>query len=98
MNPNSLANLKRGGPGRPRGVQNKATKEIRDAARAIVEDAGYVESLKRRVTAGKAPHMETLLFHYAYGKPAETVNLRVPVLPPPLLLLLHPGGIEDESK
>jgi hypothetical protein len=76
MNPSSLKNLKRGGqPGRRRGIPNKVTLEIRDAARAIVEDDAYVESLKRRVIAGRAPHMETLLFHYAYGKPKDQVEV-----------------------
>jgi hypothetical protein len=66
--------LKRGGPGRPAGSQNQATKEIKEASRALVEDPKYVASLKVRLESGKAPHMETLLFHYAYGKPKETVQ------------------------
>jgi hypothetical protein len=27
-----------------------------------------------RLIAGKAPHMETLLHHYAYGKPKELIE------------------------
>jgi hypothetical protein len=77
--PRNTSGLKRGGPGRPPGVPNKASSEIKEAARSIVEDAEYVESLKRRVKAGRAPHMETLLFHYAYGKPKETVDLNANV-------------------
>lgn len=72
--PRNTSGLKRGGPGRPKGQPNKATAEIRDAARAIVEDKDYAESLKKRVIAGKAPHMETLLFHYAYGKPKDVTD------------------------
>lgn len=72
--PRNTTGLKRGGPGRPVGVPNKATVEIKDASRLIVEDEAYVESLKKRVNAGKAPHMETLLFHYAYGKPKDTTE------------------------
>lgn len=45
-------------------------------ATRLVEDPAYVEQLKRRLTSGKAPHMETLLFHYAYGKPKETTELQ----------------------
>jgi hypothetical protein len=67
-------NLTNAGRGRPPGVLNKVTREIKTAAKAIVEDMDYVDSLKRRVKAGRAPHMETLLFHYAYGKPKETVK------------------------
>ena len=67
-------NLRKGG-GRPKGVPNKATREIKAASRALVEDPSYVESLKRRLRSGRAPHMETLLHYYAYGKPKETVDM-----------------------
>lgn len=70
----NTSGLKRGGPGRPKGSLNKATLEIKDAARKLVEAPEYVMSLERRLTQGRAPHMETLLFHYAYGKPTETVD------------------------
>lgn len=63
------------GKGRPKGALNKATREIRDVARRLVEDETYVASLQVRLPEGKAPHMETLLFHYAYGKPKETVDI-----------------------
>lgn len=62
------------GPGRPKGSLNKATREIKDIASGLLSDPAYVESLRRRLTSGKAPHMETLLHHYAYGKPKETVD------------------------
>jgi hypothetical protein len=60
--------------GRPKGLRNKVSREIAEASRAIVEDPAYVKSLKKRVKDGKAPHMETLLFHYAYGKPADVTE------------------------
>lgn len=66
------------GPGRPKGSRNKATAEIRDAARRLLADEKYVESLKYRLMAGKAQHMEVLLHHYAYGKPSETIDIGVP--------------------
>jgi hypothetical protein len=78
--------LRKGG-GRPRGVPNKASLEIKKSARLLVEDEDYQASLKQRITAGKAPHMETLLFQYAYGKPKDvtehegTVRLQVQWLP-----------------
>lgn len=72
-NPNSLANLRKGG-GRPKGVPNKAAREIKDAAKALVERPAYVASLQQRIDDGKAPHMETLLFHYAYGKPKDVTE------------------------
>ena len=74
----NTSGLKRGGsPGRPRGVPNKATVEIRDAARRLLEDEAYQRGLSARLIKGRAPHMETLLYHYAYGKPKETMDLRV---------------------
>jgi hypothetical protein len=60
--------------GRQVGTPNVATREIRAASRALLEDPAYVASLRERLTAGKAPHMETLLHYYAYGKPNETVE------------------------
>jgi hypothetical protein len=66
--------LTRGGKGRPPGSLNKTTREIRDAAKAILDRPEYRASLKKRLDAGKAPHMETLLHHYAYGKPKETIE------------------------
>ena len=67
-------NLRKGG-GRPKGVPNKATREIKDFARECLEDPTYIESLKRRLKSGKAPHMETLLAHYGYGKPKEQLEI-----------------------
>jgi hypothetical protein len=63
------------GPGRRKGVPNKATAEIRDAARRLIDDPAYVRSLRRRLIAGKAAQMETLLHYYAYGKPKDTVDV-----------------------
>lgn len=69
-----IKNLTNAGKGRPKGAKNHATREIQSAARLLVEDEHYVASLKRRLTSGKAPHMETLLFQYAYGKPKDVTE------------------------
>jgi len=63
--------FKKGEGGRPRGATNKASREIKDVADGLLSDPAYVTALKRRLISGKAPHMETLLHHYRYGKPAE---------------------------
>lgn len=63
------------GKGRPKGATNKATRAIKDIATGLLSDAKYQDSLKRRLSAGKAPHMETLLHHYAYGKPKDELDL-----------------------
>ena len=68
-------NLRKGG-GRPKGVPNKATREIKETARRLVEDPVYVAALAARLIRGKAPRMEVLLHYYAYGKPTETVDVK----------------------
>jgi hypothetical protein len=64
------------GPGRPKGVPNKATVEIRQFCRAFVHDPKYLEAATRRVIAGKSPQLELLIWQYAYGRPktAEEVE------------------------
>lgn len=69
-----------GNSGRPKGAQNKATREIQQFSRDVLERPTYVQSLKKRIDEGKAPHMETLLAHYAYGKPKDILALES--LPP----------------
>jgi hypothetical protein len=64
--------------GRPKGTLNRVTIEIRDAARAIVDDPVYRAGLLTRLLNGEAPHMETLMWHYAYGKPKETIEVSAP--------------------
>lgn len=60
------------GKGRPPGRTNKATRAIKDIATGLLTDPVYQAELRTRLHEGKAPHMETLLHHYAYGKPKET--------------------------
>lgn len=57
--------------GRKSGTPNKATVEIKEFARSILEDPLYQKRLRDRVIQGKAPQLEVLFFHYAYGKPKE---------------------------
>ena len=62
------------GKGRPKGCTNKVTREIKDIATGLLTDPVYQAELRLRLNTGKAPHMETLLHHYAYGKPKDTVE------------------------
>jgi hypothetical protein len=73
MPANGTKNLKRSG--RPKGVPNKASADVRIRARALVEDPVYVLQLKRRILDGKSVPLEIMLHHYAYGKPRETVEV-----------------------
>lgn len=69
-------NLKRGGsPGRPKGLPNKATLEIKALARNLLENPQYLEALTRRLQRGTAGAVEPLLFHYGYGRPVEHVDI-----------------------
>jgi hypothetical protein len=61
--------------GRQKGTPNKATREVRELARRLVEDPEYQLKLKARLDAGQASALELLLWHYAYGKPKEAVEL-----------------------
>lgn len=73
--PKNTSGLKKGGPGRPKGIPNKATREIKDFAIEFLSSPEYVQSATRRVLSGRAPHLETLWYHYGYGKPKDTVQL-----------------------
>ena len=76
-NPNSLKNLKRGGsPGRPKGVPNKATSEMKALAQRLLKDRTYRANFRKRLQDGELPPaVESMLYHYAFGKPADTLKL-----------------------
>ena len=44
-------------------------------AREFLESEEYRDGVKLRVAQGKAPGIEALLWYYAYGKPAEKMEL-----------------------
>jgi hypothetical protein len=69
----ALANLRRGGgPGRKRGIPNAATLEIKAlASRLLIEDEEWIESARRRMIAGEAPHLETFFLSHKYGRPKD---------------------------
>jgi hypothetical protein len=71
----NISGLKRGGPGRKPGVPNKATQDVKTFCQEFMGSEEYRENAKRRVLRGRAPHLETLMMHYAYGKPKETIAL-----------------------
>ena len=45
-------------------------------ARKLLDDAMYQEQLKIRLMDGSLPsNIEALLYHYAYGKPVEAIEI-----------------------
>jgi len=60
--------------GKRKGTANRVTVEAREAAALIVDSPEYRASLKARGIAGQAPHMETLLWAYATGKPVDRIE------------------------
>jgi hypothetical protein len=75
-NSTNFTNDRKGMGRRPKGSLNRTTVEARELAQRFIEDVDYQACLRKRLIAGKAPHIETLLFHYAYGKPAEHHEIR----------------------
>lgn len=65
--------------GRQKGTPNKKTAQQKADAQAmalgLLSDAAYQKNLLRRLREGKAPHMETLLHQYGWGKPREIIAL-----------------------
>ncbi len=60
--------------GRKPGVKNRTTMEIRELARDLLDD-DYFDALKFRLKTGTAAvGVETLIHHYAYGRPVERVK------------------------
>jgi hypothetical protein len=62
--------------GRKKGSLNQATAEIREYARAFVEDAKGREMLLLMYKAGTLhPSLLQMFHHYAYGKPKESLEV-----------------------
>ena len=72
----NTSGLRRGGPGRPKGVPNKATADAKAFAEGLVDDPVYRAKLARDLRARKiAPPIEQMLWHYAKGKPKDAIEL-----------------------
>jgi hypothetical protein len=60
--------------GRPRGARNKATIDAKEFCNLLVDSAEYRAALEKRLIAGTAGSVETLVWHYAKGKPVDRVE------------------------
>jgi len=65
------------GPGRPKGAINIATRELKEMLQQFFSSEEYRQSIKARIIAGTAPTCEIYLLQLLYGKPKESVDLRV---------------------
>jgi len=74
--PRNTTGLKKGGPGRKPGVPNKASQEAKEVCARMVDNPRYLERLEARLVAGKLPPaIEALIWHYAKGKPKDTLQV-----------------------
>src|SRR2546425_2713033 len=79
--------------GRPRGTPNRATVEVKVAARLLVEDPEYRRRLLQRLRAGKAGALEPLLWFYAFGKPTERIEANIR---PPLAIVFRTAKPDED--
>ena len=64
--------------GRRKGTPNKVTAEARIVCAAVLDDATYRTNLTARARAGTlAPAVEAMLWHYAFGKPRDSLDVTV---------------------
>jgi hypothetical protein len=77
--PRTPPRRKKGTPktgGRKKGTPNKATVEAKIAASEIVDDPKYRKKLLTKARKGTLPPaVECMLWHYAKGKPKDSVEL-----------------------
>lgn len=65
--------------GRQKGTPNKATTEIREWAQKFLADPkGQAMTLQQYREGKLNPTIHQLLYHYAYGKPKETIEHQIP--------------------
>jgi hypothetical protein len=74
--PRNTSGLKRtAGPGRPKGLPNKATREIKEFGEKLFKSKEYRESITKRIIEGKAQPVEIHLMNLTFGKPKEQVEI-----------------------
>lgn len=62
--------------GRPKGARNKNSRAAEGVCKKLVEDREYRAAFKKRFKAGELPPpLEAMVWHYAFGKPTEHVEL-----------------------
>lgn len=72
------------GPGRPKKTADEKAKakQAEKIAQKLLTSPNYIAGLKERLEAGKCqPGVEVAVWHYAFGKPPDTIETKqiVPV-------------------
>jgi hypothetical protein len=65
--------------GRPKGRVNEKTLQVQRMCRQLVADPLYQERLRERLIAGTLGQMEVVIWHYAFGRPKESLDVRLEV-------------------
>lgn len=72
----NTSGLRRGGPGRKKGVPNKATTEAKEFCRRLMNDSSYLAKFEQAWRRRKLPpRLEELVWFYAFGKPTQSIEL-----------------------
>lgn len=83
-----------GGPGRKKGVPNKAKLIAEDIARSILEQPEAIAKLQDQARSGKLhPVVWNTLAAYAWGKPVDQVRVQADL--PALVIKLSDGPAGD---
>ena len=62
--------------GKSDGSSTTVTRQVKELCCNLVEDPKYQASFKRRLLSGElSPALESLVWHYAFGKPKDEVDL-----------------------
>ena len=65
------------GPGRPKGSLNQRTLEAKAFARQLVSNPTYLQNLQTALENRTVDtSIEAMIWHYAYGKPKESVEIQ----------------------
>ena len=65
------------GPGRPKGSLNQRTIEAKALARQLVSNPTYLQNLQTALENRTVDtSIEAMIWHYAYGKPKESVEIQ----------------------
>jgi hypothetical protein len=82
--------------GRIAGTPNKVTAEAKSIAQLILCSLDYRDSVQARVKEGNLPPaVECMLWHYAYGKPRETMLVEGEM--PPFRLVIDDGTNDTDG-